>query len=202
MITICNQINTDNKTKDELLENVIIEKTTFKDAAKIISILHNCFGISSEQEALRQLLYSKADLDNSVKLIDKRDGQIYGLLIFSEFNIIDGSPLRHINYDLAEYISKLKQVNGHSFILDERLRGTTLHKKMLMFNMEYINQYDLVWLAVEHTLGTDNYWKRLGFEEILSIDEAKFYVLTKNKKDMLEIFILKALSENENNYNK
>ena len=71
-----------------------------------------------------------------------------------------------------------------------------------MFNMEYINQYDLVWLAVEHTLGTDNYWKRLGFEEILSIDEAKFYVLTKNKKDMLEIFILKALSENENNYNK
>lgn len=43
MITICNQINEDGKTKEELLENVIIEKTSFKDAYQIINILHNCF---------------------------------------------------------------------------------------------------------------------------------------------------------------
>ena len=43
MINICEHITTDNKTKEELLENVVIEKTTFKDATKIISILHNCF---------------------------------------------------------------------------------------------------------------------------------------------------------------
>ena len=38
MISICEQINVDNKTKEELLENVIIEKTSFKDATKIINI--------------------------------------------------------------------------------------------------------------------------------------------------------------------
>lgn len=43
MINICEQIHSDGKTKDELLENIVIEKTTFKDAANIISILHNCF---------------------------------------------------------------------------------------------------------------------------------------------------------------
>ena len=72
---------------------------------------------------------------------------------------------------------------------------------MLLYNIDYINQFDLIWLGVEKSLKTDNYWKRLGFEEILDIEEAKFYIKTKDKKDMLEIFILKALSENENNYN-
>lgn len=95
----------------------------------------------------------------------------------------------------------MNQINGHSFVIDERLRGTKLDKKMLLYNFDYINQFDLIWLGVEKTLKTDNYWKRLGFEEILEIDEAKFYIKTKDKKDMLEIFILKALSENENNYN-
>ena len=95
----------------------------------------------------------------------------------------------------------MKQLNGHSFIIDERLRGTTIHKQMLFHNMEYIKQFDMIWLAVEHTLKTDNYWKRFGFEEILSIDEAKFYVKCFDKKRMLEIFILKALTEYEKDNN-
>lgn len=72
---------------------------------------------------------------------------------------------------------------------------------MLLYNIDYINQFDLIWLGVEKSLKTDNYWKRLGFEEILDIEEAKFYIKTKDKKDMLNIFILKTLSENEKNYN-
>lgn len=43
MINICGQIQDDNKTKEELLENVIIEKTSYKDAYQIIQILSNCF---------------------------------------------------------------------------------------------------------------------------------------------------------------
>ena len=204
MIKVCDFIHDDNKTKEELLENIEIKKTSFKDAYKIIQILHKCFGIENEQEALRQLLYSKADLDNSVKLVDKRDGTIYGILIFSDYDITYGSPLQSYNYDLWDYLSRIKkQLNGYAFILDKRLRGTNFHKDMLMFNIDYIKQYDLIWLAVEHTLNTDNYWKRFGFEEILSIDEAKFYVKSFDKKRMLEIFILKTLSENyEKDYNK
>lgn len=72
---------------------------------------------------------------------------------------------------------------------------------MLLYNIDYINQFDLIWLGVEKSLKTDNYWKRLGFEEILDIEEAKFYIKTKDKKDMLNIFILKTLSENEKDYN-
>ena len=140
-------------------------------------------------------------MDNSVKLIDKRDGKIYGLLIFSEYNISNGSPLREFNYDLWQYFYNVKQINGHSFVIDERLRGTKLDKKMLLYNMDYITQFDLIWIGVEKSLKTDNYWKRLGFEEILDIEEAKFYIKTKDKKDMLNIFILKTLSENEKDYN-
>lgn len=43
MINICGHIQDDNKTKEELLENVIIEKTSYKDAYQIIQILSNCF---------------------------------------------------------------------------------------------------------------------------------------------------------------
>lgn len=140
-------------------------------------------------------------MDNSVKLIDKRDNKIYGLLILSEYNISNGSPLRVFNYDLCQYFYNIKQINGHSFVIDERLRGTKLDKKMLLYNIDYINQFDLIWLGVEKSLKTDNYWKHLGFEEILDIEEAKFYIKTKDKKDMLNIFILKTLSENEKDYN-
>lgn len=59
----------------------------------------------------------------------------------------------------------------------------------------------MVWIGVEKDLKTHNYWKRLGFEEILSIDEANFYVRAFDKKHMLEIFILKALTEHENDNN-
>lgn len=147
------------------------------------------------------MLYSKADLDNSVKLIDKRDNKIYGLLIFSEYPINIGSPIEFINPILSSYLKNYKQLNGHSFIIDERLRGTTFDKRMLLFNMEFLEKYDLIWMGVEKSLKTHNYWKRLGFEEILDIDEAKFYIKRLNKKSMLDIFILKALSENENDYN-
>lgn len=43
MTNICSHLQDDNKTKEELLENIIIEKTTYKDAYQIIQILSNCF---------------------------------------------------------------------------------------------------------------------------------------------------------------
>ena len=43
MIDICGKIHDDNKSKEDLLENVIIEKTSYDDAYQIIQILSNCF---------------------------------------------------------------------------------------------------------------------------------------------------------------
>ena len=111
-------------------------------------------------------------------------------------------PLSKEDEELCEYLMKYNQINGHSFIIDERLRGTSIHKKMLMFNYEYLKQFDIIWCAVEKDLKSHSYWKHLGFEEILSIDEAKFYIKPSSKELMLEIFIIKLLSErNEKNYN-
>ena len=55
--------------------------------------------------------------------------------------------------------------------------------------------------AIKKDLKSHSYWKKLGFEELLNIDEAKFYIKPLNKKLMLEIFIIKLLSEREKNYN-
>lgn len=148
------------------------------------------------------MLYSKADLDNSVKLVDNRDGKIYGLLIFSDYSISNGSPLVSHNYWLNHLLGGYKQVNGHSFIIDERLRGTNFDKKMLFFNIDYLKKYDLIWIAVDKTLKSQNYWKRLGFEEILDINEANFYVNSFNKNILSLIFIFKAISENEKDNNR
>ena len=202
MIDVCDCLYDDNKSKEDLLNHVKIQKTTYKDAYQIISILNKCFGIKSKEEALRQLLYSDADLDNSVKLVDERDNKIYGILIFCKFPIDKGSPIMDFNKVLGTHLMKFNQINGHSFIIDERLRGTSIHKKMLMFNYEYLKQFDIIWCAVEKDLKSHSYWKHLGFEEILSIDEAKFYIKPSSKELMLEIFIIKLLSErNEKNYN-
>ena len=66
----------DNKTKNELLENVVIEKTNYKDVFEIIRILKQTFNIENDKKVIEQLLMSHANLKESVKLIDKRDNKI------------------------------------------------------------------------------------------------------------------------------
>lgn len=43
MVNLSNRLHNDNKTRNELLENVEISKTTYKDAYQIITILSKCF---------------------------------------------------------------------------------------------------------------------------------------------------------------
>lgn len=183
----------DNKTKDELINNCILCKTSYSDVVEIVKILSKSFSIYSEREVVRQLLYSNADLDNSVKIIDKRDNKIYGLLIFSKFPINAGSPIINFNIKLSDYLSKYTQINGHSFIIDIRLRGTSFDKKMLLFQKDYVNEYDFIWCGVEKELKTHKYWEHLGFVKLFETDEAIFYIYPKDKKLLLDIFILKIV---------
>lgn len=191
----------DNKKIDELIQNCIITSTTYSDVFEIVKILSKSFNINSKQEVVRQLLYSKADLDNSVKIIDKRDNKIYGLLIFSEFNINDGSPILLNNNELGKYLSNYTQINGYSFIIDKRLRNTSFDKLMLDYCKDFVNEFDFIWCGVEKKLKSHNYWQRLGFVNILKTNDADFYVYSNNKKMLLDIFILKTISDNvKNNY--
>jgi len=194
MIELQNKLVDNNLTREEILENVKIEKTTYNDAMKLTELLTKCFGIPTQYEALRQLIYSNAQLDESVKVVDKRNGDIYGFLIFSLFPIHIGSPIMHINAKLGGFLIQFKQINGHSFILDERLRGTGIDKKMLLYNKEFVDKFDFIWCAVEESLKSVSYWHKLGFIDIFVTDEATF-LIKPNNEEMINIFKSKELEK-------
>ena len=183
MIDLCNKLVDNYLTKDELLERVEIRKTTPDDLGDICDTLSKAFDMYSSDEAFFQLMQSRARLDESVKLVDKYTGEIYGLLMFCENPIKFGSPIVEYEKGICDFLDGYNQVNGHSFVIDERLRGTGLDKKMLFYNIEFLAKtYDLIWIAVEIDLRTHAYWQRLGFVELFRIPEAVFYMMPLNKK--------------------
>ena len=182
-IDLCNKLVDNDLTREDLLERVEIRKTSVEDLEQICKVLAKSFNLSSHLEALFQLENSKARLDESVKLVDKETGDIYGLLIFTEYPIDRGSPIRMVESGISEFLSDYKQVNGHSFIIDERLRNCGLDKKMLYFNTDFlIKNYDFIWIGVEESLRSKSYWERLGFTKVFEIPEATFYLMPLSKK--------------------
>lgn len=182
-IDLCNKLIDNELTREELLERVEIRKTSENDLMDICNTLAKAFNLHSYGEALWQLENSKACLNESIKLVDKNTNEIYGLLMFCEYPIKFGSPIQMVESGLCEYLSTFKQVNGHSFIIDERLRNSGLDRKMLYFNREFLkNNYDFIWIGVERDLRSHAYWQRLGFIEVFRIPEAVFYIAPFNKK--------------------
>ncbi len=203
MIDLCNRLVNNTLTREELLPNMEIVSTSYNDAPILTELLYKCFNLSSQEIALRQLLYSNAQLDKSVKVIDKRNGDIYGFLIFSIFPIHMGSPILHFNARLGGFLIQFNQINGHSFILDERLRGTGIDKKMLFYQKEYLEKFELIWIAVERDLKTHSYWKRLGFKELFNIPEATFYGILNDKIVSNDIYcIIDELKDEKNHYKR
>lgn len=187
MIDLCNKLVDNDLTKKDLLEKVEIQKTKKDDLEQICKTLAKAFDLSSDAEALQQLTQSNALLDESIKLVDKENGDIYGLLMFCENPIKVGSPISFFESGLTEYLDAYTQVNGHSFIIDERLRGTHLDKKMLWHNIKFLSEnYDLIWIGVERDLKTHEYWKRLGFVKVFEIPEAIFYLAPLSEKMISE----------------
>lgn len=183
MIDLCNKLVDNDLAREDLLGRVEIRKTSVEDLEQICKVLAKSFNLSSHLEAIFQLGNSKARLDESVKLVDKETGDIYGLLIFTEYPIDRGSPIRMVESGISEFLSDYKQVNGHSFIIDERLRNCGLDKKMLYFNTDFlIKNYDFIWIGVEESLRSKSYWERLGFTKVFEIPEATFYLIPLSKK--------------------
>ena len=183
MIDLCNKLVDNDLAREDLLGRVEIRKTSVEDLEQICKVLAKSFNLSSHLEALFQLGNSKARLDESVKLVDKETGDIYGLLIFTEYPIDRGSPIRMVESGISDFLSDYKQVNGHSFIIDERLRNCGLDKKMLYFNTDFlIKNYDFIWIGVEESLRSKSYWERLGFTKVFEIPEATFYLIPLSKK--------------------
>lgn len=191
MIDLCNKLVDNDLTREELLERVEIQKTSNNDLNDICNVLAKSFNLNSPLEALFQMENSKARLDESVKLVDKYTNEIYGLLIFTEYPISKGSPIEMTENEISQSLKPYKQVNGHSFIIDERLRASGLDKKMLYFNTEFLfGNYDFIWIGVEESLRSRCYWKRLGFIEVFEIPEATFYLIPLSKKFFNEYLLL------------
>ena len=187
MIDLCNRLVDNDLEREEILKNIVITGTTYEDAPILTELLAKCFGLYDQEFALRQLLFSNAQLDNSVKAIDKRNGDIYGFLILSKFPIHIGSPIMHLNAKLAGFLIQFSQINGHSFIIDERLRGTGIDKKMLRYQKDFLDEFEMIWCAVEKSLKSVSYWHKLGFIDIFITDEATFLVRP-NNEEMINIF--------------
>jgi len=178
MIDLCNKLIDNELTREELLERVEIRKTCQNDLMQICETLAKAFNLESYAEALWQLENSKVCLNDSIKLVDKETNEIYGLLIFTEYPIMMGSPIQMVESGLCEYLSGYEQINGHSFIIDERLRNSGLDKKMLYFNIDFLTENcDFIWIGVEKSLKSLPYWHRLGFIDIFIIEEATFLLL-------------------------
>ena len=193
----------DNKTKEELLENISYSNIDTDDFDNVSEILYKVLPIPSLNDAKEQLINSKADFSKSIKCFDKRDNVIYGVLIFSNYHIIDGSPLPSINIALANLLIDMNCINGFAFVLDKRLRGTNIHKKMIDLSINYIsNNYDFIWCGVEKNLKSHHYWQKMGFIKLFDIEEASFYIHFFNKSKLNEYLLLKEKIDNEqdNNY--
>ena len=187
MIDLCNKLINNDLTREDLLERVEIRKTSIEDIEDICKTLTKAFDLKSYLEALFQLENSKAVLSESIKLVDKYTNEIYGLLIFTEYPIQVGSPIQMVENEISQSLEGYKQVNGHSFIIDERLRNCGLDKKMLYFNANFlIENYDFIWIGVEESLRSKKYWERLGFIEVFEIPQAKFYLMPLSKKMISE----------------
>lgn len=173
---------------DELKDNLQICNTDSDDFFDMSDILYKNMKLYSRNEAEFQLMSSAVDTANSVKLIDKRDKVIYGLLLLGYYPIQWGTPIQKQDKMAAFALSNIKQVNGFLFIIDKRLRGMKYDKQMIEYAKPFISQFDICWVAVDNDLKSHNYWKRLGFKEILKINEAKFYVKFLNNDCFIDIY--------------
>lgn len=195
-----NILQNDDKTREELLENLSIEKTTDDDALEILRIFKENLHVFTYRFAMEQLLNTNTLFEQSVKAIDKRDGKIYGLLLLGRYHISYDTPILNGKESLLrEYLKQKSLVHGFAFVLDDRLKGTRTDRNMLMHNMPFIESHDMIWLGVENGLNTERYWQYLGFIEISKKEGGSFYVRPRDKKDSVMVFILKALIENESN---
>ena len=200
MIDLCNRLVDNDLSQEELLPRIDVVKTTLDDAKSLIMLLAKCFNLSSEFEAYMQLKQSQVLLTESVKAVDRETGDIYGFLLLCDYPIIDGSPIRIISPRVSWMLSLPSQINGHSFFIDERLRGTGIDKKMLDLLWNYISQYDMIWCAVEKGLKSHNYWQRIGFEKLFSISEATFYAMPCNEKAAEDIYYIAEAFKDEEHH--
>lgn len=177
MVELGKRLQDDTLTKEKLLEKCKISNVEESDVLQILEILISCFKIPNMEMAIKYLADIGVILKESVKFYNPDTKKIYGLLVFGRQDVGNGIfRFSSRNPILHELFARYRQLQGAIFILDERLRGLGIDKRMLYYNYNFIQKHDFVWCGVDKDLKTHNYWKRLGFTEFHSDDVARFYM--------------------------
>lgn len=176
MLVINEKVCNDDLNRNQILKTCKIDYTSASDLLQILRILIKCFKIPNLTLALQYLIDINVDLKRSVKYYDPLTKEIYGLLLFGEQSTKNGIPYFSFKQPiLSEMLNTCRQIQGAAFIIDERVQGSGIDKKMLKFrNLKETKE--MVWCGVNKSLNTHNYWERLGFTNFYEDDVVKFYL--------------------------
>ena len=163
------------KTREELLRDLSLSFMESYDIPQVAALMAKSIGPNTVCEAFEEVIRTNVIINKSVKIYDPKTDEIYGFLILSNYRLEQGSPISSELFSLAEFLSGFSQIHGYAFILDSRLRGTGLDKKMLLKVNNFVNTFDFCWLGVHTALNTDKYWERFGFRKLFTIEDGTFY---------------------------
>lgn len=188
MLKLKGKLQENDLSKEELLDNIEIKKTTPKDLLEVTRILSENMGLDNPLFAFHQLVDSNINLFETIKVVDKRDDKIYGLLVLANQNIDRGTPIERFMPETYEAFKFYTQLNGFLFLLDERLRGENIDRQMVKMALPFIKTFDIIWVGVEKSLKSHNYWKHLGMHKLFEIPQAIFYCEILNKNILSDIY--------------
>lgn len=161
-------------TEDEMFDNVVLRECDPSDILNVADAVMKTFGLPTLDMTLRTFDEHKVDLYNSVLAVDAFTDEIYGVLLFAYHPL--SSEIRKNDISFQDFLQTLDMVEGHAFLLDERLRGKGIDKEMLDFAKPFLNTFDAVWCGVDNDMKSHKYWERLGFKKMGENHNACFYM--------------------------
>lgn len=125
-----------------------------------------------------QLSIAFADVDFSKSIAASINGELIGILLVSDRqiqDILDEAEIVDQKTDLNAFKSSVG-AEGVLFLIDPRFRGNGLDKK-LIYEFKKTTSCNYVMASVYESLNTHNYWKRMGFVEVATMNDGDLYKL-------------------------
>lgn len=188
---------------DYLIKNKKISVSNIQetDIENIIDFISDNFSLSiPKYEIRRQLTRINMNMSLSVKCTNEQN-EVCGILIMADFHICHGTPISEINHNFAQQLQDFKCLNGFLFLIKEELRGYGIDKILIKSANIKVDDYDIIWGAVDKTLNSHKYWERYGFIKFIEIEDAIFYLYNNKNNDIVKYLLYKIEHSNEN-YNK
>lgn len=182
-------------------EKISVSNIQETDIENIIDFIFDNFALSiPKDEMKRQLKRVNVNTNLSMKCTNENN-EICGILIMADFHICHGTPISEIDYNFAQQLKDFKCLNGFLFLIKEKFRGYGLDKILIKSTKINIDDYDIIWGAVDKALNSHKYWERYGFVKFIEIENAIFYLFNNANNNIIQYLLYKIGNCNENYYN-